>query len=420
MSLVRTSILNSVAVIVRLVSALALNKILAVLIGPTGFALIGQFQSIISLVVGVTGSALSNGVIKGTAEHFEDEIRQRKVWSSAIRLSLWATLAVAVLLVLFKGPLTSWLFQRDDLSNVFVWLVLALPAISANTILLAILNGRKQIAAYVASNVAGSLIALTTTATFASVLGIHGALISMAISPAISLVATAAFISRMKWFHRAHLWGPVAPEAVGELSKFALMTLTTALCAPIAQVLIRDHLAQAYGWAYAGYWQAVCKISEIYLMFIMMTLATYYLPRIAEIRHAAELRSEIAKVYRFALPIATAIAVAIYLMRDGLVIWLFTADFGPMKELFGWQLAGDVVKVASWVLGYILIGRAAAKPFVLSEVAFSGSLVLLTWALTGLIGFKGVALAHFVNYVLYLLVMALVVTRLMRSSMLSA
>ena len=83
-----------------------------------------------------------------------------------------------------------------------------------------------------------------------------------------------------------------------------------------------------------------------------------------------------------------------------------------MSKLFGWQLAGDVVKMASWVLGYVLIGRAATTAFIVSEIIFSGTLVLLTIIFTESIGVAGVSKAHFINYVAYFLVMLMLVRRM--------
>jgi PST family polysaccharide transporter len=80
-----------------------------------------------------------------------------------------------------------------------------------------------------------------------------------------------------------------------------------------------------------------------------------------------------------------------------------------MRELFAWQLMGDVIKIGSWVLGYILVGRAMVKFFVLTEVFFSLSFYLLSWILVDLFGLKGVSMAYALNYILHWFVMAFLV-----------
>ena len=46
MSLVKTSFLSLIATSVKVLSLLVINKVVAVTIGPSGIALIGQFQNI--------------------------------------------------------------------------------------------------------------------------------------------------------------------------------------------------------------------------------------------------------------------------------------------------------------------------------------------------------------------------------------
>jgi PST family polysaccharide transporter len=64
MNLVKTSLLNGIAVAIKVASALVLNKILAVYVGPAGYAVIGQFQNAVSIVVNLAGGAVATGVTK--------------------------------------------------------------------------------------------------------------------------------------------------------------------------------------------------------------------------------------------------------------------------------------------------------------------------------------------------------------------
>ena len=401
MSLVKTSLLNGIAVVVKVASALVLNKILAVYVGPAGYAVIGQFQNAVSIVVNLAGGVVATGVTKATAQHFDDEAKQHAIWQTAIRFSLGASVIAAIVLLLMGNSLAQWLLHRADMSSVFVWLALTLPAMAANNLLLAIVNGKKEVGIYVMANIIGSLISMLVVGLLAFNFGLYGTLVAFTINPAIVLLATAAIVVRRDWFKAKFLWGRMNRPALRELSGFGLMGLTSALTVPISYMLIRDHLATNLGLTAAGYWQASWKISEIYLMLMTTTLSVYYLPRLAEIRTAPELKTEIIKVYRFVMPIVVAGAVVIFLLRDSIIRTLFTPEFLPMRELFPWQLAGDVIKIGSWILAYILLGRAMVKVFVVTEIAFSILFVLLTWLLVGVFGLLGVAMAYAINYCCY-------------------
>ena len=414
MTLIRTSLLNGIAVVVKVASSLLLNKILAVYVGPAGYAIIGQFQNAISIVTSLAGGLAANGVTKATAQHFDDEAKQHAIWKTAIRFSLGLSLIAGVSLFLIGDWLSEWLLHRVDMSSVFIWFALTLPAMAVNSLLMAIINGKKEVGILVTANIIGSIVNILLTGLLVFNFGLYGALLAYTINPAVAMLTTWGLVVRCHWFKASYLWGKLNQPALRELSGFGLMGLTSALTLPVSYMIVRDHLVNKLGLAAAGYWQASWGISGIYLMLVTTTLSVYYLPRLAEIRTAPELKAEIIKVYRFVLPIVIVGALAIFVLRDFIIFTLFTPEFLPMSELFPWQLAGDVIKIGSWILGYILLGRAMVKLFVITEIAFSVLFVLLSWILVGSFGLVGVSIAYVINYCLHWACMAFLVAHEMR------
>lgn len=409
MTLVKTSLLNGIAVAIKVVTVLILNKVLAVYVGPTGYAIIGQFQNAISILISTSGGLVASGVVKTTAQYYDDEPKQHKIWQTAIRFSLLFSLLTGFVLLFIGDWLSEWLLARKDMGSIFTCLALGLPAMAANNLLLAIVNGKKEVGVYVAANVAGSIVGLFVVGVLAYSFGLYGALLALTISPALVLLTTATLVTKLKWFKSKYLWGRVERGAAVELSGFAMMGITSAILVPVTYILVRNLLVENVGLANAGYWQASWKISEIYLMLFTTTLSVYYLPRLAEIRTAAELKSEISKVIMLVMPIVIMGAFSMYFLRDSIISVLFTDDFRPMRDLFAWQLSGDVIKIGSWIFGYILVGRAMVGYFIVTEVAFAVSFFLFSWFFVDLYSLKGVSIAYAVNYILHLIVMIILV-----------
>ncbi|BCS55007.1 O-antigen translocase [Geobacter sp. SVR] len=405
MSLVKTSLWNAVAVAVKLSSALVLNKLLAVMLGPAGYTLIGQFQNAVGLVSGLVSGTVTTGVTKYTAEYFDDEPRQHAIWQTACRLMLFTTLGAAVGIILFREQLSVWLFKLPHFSDVFVWFAIALPGLALNSTLLAIINGKKEFRTFIFANISGNLVSFCVVAILAWKLGLRGALIAFGVSQSVAVLTTLGLALKAEWFSLRTLWGKIDPKTLQNLLKFVAMAITSSICVPLSQILVRDHLSAKFGLEATGYWQAVTKISDIYLMMVTLTLSAYYLPRISEIRTAKELKSEILKTYRIVLPLAVFGALSIYLLRDFIVSVLFTPDFRPMIKLFTWQLTGDVIKIGSWILGYVLFARASTQFVIVTEVFFSVSLVLGTILLTPRFGLQGAVIAFALNYLLHWYVM---------------
>ncbi|MFO5718687.1 O-antigen translocase, partial [Klebsiella pneumoniae] len=72
-------------------TAMGLNKVLAVLVGPAGYALIGQFQNLLTVVITFATGAVNTGVTKATAEYHDDPERRRRLWRTSATTVLLAS-----------------------------------------------------------------------------------------------------------------------------------------------------------------------------------------------------------------------------------------------------------------------------------------------------------------------------------------
>lgn len=402
MTLFHTSLWNGLAVATRLGTGLILNKILAVYLDPSGYAIIGQFQNAVSVAVTFSTGAIQTGVAKYTAEYGEDRDRLHALWATAGVITLVASILVSVCVALARTPLALFFLKDAALSGVFLWLAAGLTFMSLNALLLAMLNGRKEVRRFVVSSIAGALVGLALTAVLAWRFGLYGALVALSLNQAVIVVVTLQQTMGAAWFRFRLLWGRIDRTQLRGLGKFVLMAATTAVATPLSQILVRNHLAAEFGWDAAGYWDAMWKISGMYLALLTTTLSLYYLPRISEIKNWPDLKTELVGAYKLVLPVSMAASLLIYLFRDVIIHTLLTREFAGMEVLFAWQMVGDVLKIASWLIAYLMIGRSLIRMFIATEIAFALLFWGLTVACTGLYGFEGVAIAHAITYGLYL------------------
>lgn len=406
MNLLQTSVLNGVAVLIKTITLFVLNKILAVYLGPTGYAALGQFQNFIQMVTTFAGSAINTAVIKYTAEYHEDESKQRAIWKTAGSIVFVFSLMFAFLILIFQRQLSLYIFHTLEYQTVFVWFAVFLLFFNFNTLFLAILNGKKEILKLVLANIAGSLFALIVTSILAIKLHLYGALIALSIYQSIAFIVTLFLCYRADWFKFSSLFGKIDLEITKKLSSFIWMALVSAICVPLSQILIRAYLSQEFGLAYAGYWEAMIRLSTVYLMLVTTTLGVYYLPRLSELKMIDEIKKEVYLGYKFLFPLAVAGGVVIFVLRDLIINVLFSPSFAPMQSLFFWQMMGDALKIGSWILAYLMLSKAMTKLYISTEIIFTLSLIALTYVCTQLFGFEGVSMAHFINYGMYWVVIS--------------
>ncbi len=66
------------------------------------------------------------------------------------------------------------------------------------------------------------------------------------------------------------------------------------------------------------------------------------------------------KSLKFVLPAVAVASFTVWLLRD-FAIWLLLSNkFTAMRDLFAWQLVGDVLKVGAYVFGYLVIQSVTA------------------------------------------------------------
>lgn len=407
MNLLTTSVLNGVAVLIKTLTLFVLNKILAVYLGPTGYAALGQFQNFIQMVTTFAGSAINTAVIKYTAEYHEDQNKQRAIWKTAGSLVFLFSLIFAILILIFQNQLSLYIFHTLEYQNVFVWFAVFLIFFNFNTLFLAILNGKKEILKLVIANISGSLFALIITSILAIKLHLYGALIALSIYQSIAFIATLFLCCRADWFKFSSLFGKIDFEITKKFSSFVWMALVSAICVPLSQMLIRAYLSQEFGVAYAGYWEAMIRLSTVYLMLVTTILGVYYLPRLSELKMLEEIKKEVYLGYKFLLPMAVAGGIIVFVLRDWIINVLFSPSFAPMQSLFFWQMMGDALKIGSWILGYLMLSKAMTKLYISTEIIFTLSLLILTYVCTQVFGFEGVSIAYLVNYGMYWIVISL-------------
>ncbi|GAB3054583.1 O-antigen translocase [Simiduia litorea] len=374
---------------------------LALYVGPSGYAALGQFQNVIQVVTTFSTGAITTGVTKYTAEHHQDEALQHAVWRTAGTITLILTFMSAIFLVGFKDVLAVWLLNDQALSGVFIWFSMSLIFSVLNALLCAILNGKKEIKLYVVANIAGSIFALVSVIALSVQWGLYGALVALAVYQSLSFFVTFFLVTRTNWFRLSYIFGGIDSKISRDLAKFAAMALASAVCVPVSHILIRNHLGESLGWDYAGYWEAMWRLSSAYLMFITMTLSVYYLPRLSELSDRKDLQREILDGYKIILPAAVFCSSIVYLSRSFLIDLLFSPEFSEMGHLFFWQMVGDTLKIASWILAYVLIAKAYWKVYVFAEVIISSLFYFLVYFFVDVLGVEATAIAHAVCYLLY-------------------
>jgi len=381
--------------------------------GPAGVAIIGAFSNFITIILIFANGAINSGVVKYTAEYDGDDIQLKSLFSTSLKISVYCSIIVGLLLIVFAPYWAEWLLTNNLYTNVIRVLGITIVLYSLNTLLISILNGKGQIKSYTIVNAVGSIIGLIMTVVLVYFYKVQGALYSLVLTPSIVFFVTATLIVKAQWFKWDYFKQAFDKTIGKKLSHFSLMALISAVTVPVAEIVLRNMVIDKVNISSAGYWQGMMKVSDGYLLLITTSLSTYYLPKLSSLKTDEELRDEIYSGYKIIIPAVLLGCCAIYFLRFFIIHVLFTSDFLEMESLFIWQLAGDFLKMCAWVLAYLMLAKAMTKAFILTEVIFNVSYVVLGYVFLNIFHLKGVTIAFALNYFIYLITMILLFRKLL-------
>ena len=402
--LLKVTAMTGLLTLLKMAMGFVIAKVVAIYTGPTGMAMLGQVQSMVGSLNGVINAPVGSGIVRYTAEKKDQGFEAcAPWWRAAVQ---WILIISAITIpggLLLAEHIANWLFQDRALAWIVMATVCVLPLSAIGTLCNSVINGQQQYRRYVGLGMLSALISGGVMLIMIVMANIQGALLAAAVQAAlIGLVMLIANL-RQPWLRVQYWWGSTTKEARKVIGGYMLMAITTALTVPISLILVRTILIEHVGWEAAGHWQAVWKISEVYLGVITMALGTYYLPRLSSLVGVDAIVNEIHKTALVIIPIVAVMALGVYLLRDVAIWLLFTDEFKSIRDLFAIQLCGDVIKIASWLYAYPMLSRGSTKWFMSTEILFSLSFVVLTYFFVLSMGLKGTTVAYLINYAVYFL-----------------
>lgn len=406
--IVKVFSLTTIATLVRMLTGLVSIKIVAVIVGPAGIALLGQLNNFTSIVMSGASGGINNGVTKYIAEYKDSEDKVSNLLSTALQITFVCSLSAGVLTAFFNEYLSKQVMNSPEYGYIFIIFGVTLFLYALNMLFTSIINGFKEYRRYVNVNIAGSIFGLFFTLGLIFLLHLKGALISAVTSQSILFFITIYISRKSLWLKKSFFIQKFSTDIAKKYFRYTLMTLVTAIAMPLSQFFLRTFVISKYSLHEAGWWESMNRMSAMYLMVITSSFGVYYLPRLSELKNNEEIRREIIKSYKLILPILLITLTTIYLFRDLIIKLLFTHDFLPMSNLFKWQLIGDFFKIASWLIAFLMIAKSMIKIYIITEIIFAFSMISMGVSLIKIYGISGLTIAYAINYFVYFICMLIV------------
>lgn len=396
--------LTGLLTLIKMAAGFLVGKVVAIYIGPSGLAMLGQLQSCLTILNGMVNSPVGSGIVRFTAQHnthgYENCIPW---WRASILWVLFISILLIVSVFFLGSSVSLWLFNTNEYTAILYVTAIALPITAIGTLINSVINGQQQYRRFVFIGIMSVTVSTSVMIFLIINYRISGALLAVALQN--GLIGVIAIILSLKspWFKLKFWLGRTSRTHLKDIAGYIAMAISSAICMPVALLVIRKILIHYTGWDSTGQWQAVWKISEAYLAVVTLALGTYFLPKLAILHEAKDIKKEIFKTAQFIMPLVAAMGLVIFISKDFIISLLFTEEFSQARKLFAYQIVGDFIKILSWLFAYPMLSKGKVKWYVMSEIFSAVTFITLGAILIKNFGSKGAVIAYMFNYLIYLI-----------------
>ena len=393
----------------KILVGLVLIKLAAIYVGVEGFGQLGHLMSLVTMMTLLAGGGIVNGLIKYTSE-YRNNIRDVLEFASAsATYSLFVSGALFIVLVVFAKDIAGFVFSTPG----FEWVIRLLAAsqlcIAFSNLVTGIANGYKNTKVFATVQIVGNVLSILVIWWLISSFAYMGAAVSIAISYAFMAVPAFFFFYKSRFWGRIRLGLYFKEPHFKRLFGFTLMLVVSATTFPFTEMYIREMIINGSGFSDAGLWQALIKLSSVYIGFFGLFLSYYFIPTVSPMQSGTEISKTTFKYLVVASGLFLVGALALVLASGIILPLLLSDDFLVLEDFLIYQLVGDVFKISAFVIGFVFVAKAAVKVYIVAEL-FQNALFIMLASLfyTESHNLGSIMDAYIVTYVVYFVVSLIV------------
>jgi len=397
-----TSIFGGVQVFNILIGIIR-SKIVAVLLGTSGYGFMGLLNAPIGFITNLTGLGIGFSAIRdiSSANETGDQVKLSTTLKT-FRRWVWITGLLGMFTVLILSPwLSQWSFGNKEYTWAFALISVTLLIGSISGGQSAVLRGTRRIKDSAKAGMWGSVLGLLTSVPLYYFFGMKGIVPALIIS-----ACTGLFISW--YFSRKVKTVPVqvsyeeSYQQGKQMVKLGVMMTLTGLIGSGVSYLVIAFIGNTGGMSEVGLYNAGWSITNQYVGLVFAAMAADYFPRLAGIQHDnLKIKEAVNHQAEIAILIIAPIILLYLSSLPILIPLLYTKQFMAIIPFTQWVVLGMLFKTASWAMGFIILAKGDTRLFFLTETI--ANILLLVCNIGGyyLFGLQGIGMGFVLLYLFY-------------------
>jgi len=397
--------INGANISVRLVTGFLTSKIMAIFVGIAGMGALGLVKNFITLLDTFLILGTKNGIIsKLAASKNEDDKKNYVV--TLFWLFFILSIVVAFFVLLCNKFINNYFFANQISSFwIFVLLVFSIPCQALALYFNAILNGLRAYKTVSLIGILTNIVNMLFSIFLMWKFGIEGAIISLFVSSLLFFVISAYYFS--KPFPFQMLFNPFefVSNEIKPLLNHSAMTLFSTLISVALAYYIRIEIINRFSLDFAGYYEAILRISSLYMIFTGTFVTFYFLPEIAKCESQNQINKIIKSYLKNIIPMFCIGMLVLFFTSDYIIPLFYTKSFLVITPYLKYQIMLDIIKAIYVIFGIQFFAFGNIKGFIFTEiVSFSVQFILLLITFP-IFGFEAVWYSQIASSLIYFLVL---------------
>ena len=391
------------ATLLTVVLGIATTKIIAIVAGANGIALIGLYRNLISMVVTILSMGMGTVIVQRISTTTDIDTRDELIRTVVILL-LFQISVVVMLSLFFSETISIWMFGPHADPSHPLWIKIVLLMAIGTMIMqatIAVLNGNVNLKHITIINVVSSI------STFIMVYPLikTGDIGLAFVVGSGSMIGACLGIYMVWWIYGLRIRNLPATITSGNfLSKlpvsgylsFHPIVMTTTFLS--IQVIVNNN----YGVNSLGFYNAVTTIETTSVMLIMSSIRSYYLPVLGQLDSQFDKEVFVNKMITmltiFLLPICVCL-----ILGSKYILWiLYSEKFIPAANLLALQSMVLVLHAYIWCYAFYLNHKAHYGTYLILDSVWASLLMGGVWYLSS---HSFPLIAVFINYLITSLIL---------------
>lgn len=394
----------------RIIIEVIRQKVLAVIIGAEGIGIMGLYQSLSSLIQGLTSFGLSTSAVKNVSEAKElNNIQKITEVYSVLKKLVFLTGILGLLVMSLLSPwLSNITFGNYEKTIPIIILSCSLFFLQLSAGEMVLLQGMRCLKDLAKANIWGALIGLLLSLPCYIFFGIDGIVPAFIINSIVLWIVTLRYSKRIHFktirisIIESYRQGKNMIQMGLAMSLNSIMVLCVAY-------LVKIFISKQSGVECVGLYTAGVAIVNGYVGMIFSAMSTDFYPRLAAVNHENERCKEIVNYQlEVAFIILIPVIVLFIIFAPLAVKILYSEEFNGIISFIRISMIGMFLKTASWGVSFILIAKQDMKSFLINEIIGNSIVLVLNICFFYFWGLLGIALASILSYLFYVILVTFV------------